>query len=164
MIDEGTSPEVSSEILNRLAPGSIRDRYRKKSASRTRKTTTTQHADDDRVTVTTEETVDEEKEEAEIERQSRREMDAAMKDRVAVIFPETSEPDGSYPIKAGLNGRSFVIKRNEEVKLPRAVLNMLAGRTYKRYEPTGTKDSNGNVIYAERFAKRFPYQVVRDPA
>ncbi len=91
-------------------------------------------------------------------------MRRQFKDRVLVSFQTTNEPEGVFPIKAGINGHTFVIKREEPVPLPRCVLRMLDNCIYTQYREDKERSKKGELVYKARPVRRFPYSVLADPS
>lgn len=91
-------------------------------------------------------------------------MRREFKDRVLVQFQTTNEPDGEFPIKAAINGHTFVIKREEQVALPRCVLRMLDDAIYTKYREDRERSKHGDLVYKRYTTRRFPYSIIQDPA
>lgn len=93
------------------------------------------------------------------------EMRRVLSDRVRVKFQPTTDPGGEAPVKAGINGYTFVIKRNAEVDVPRALLRQLDRCVFERYVGDGKIDPvTRQIIYTREEVMRFPYHMVADPA
>lgn len=69
--------------------------------------------------------------------------------RVKIVIDE-NETD-QQPVFVGLNGRSYVIKRGEEVSVPPGVVDILTNATMKKY--------NSKTMEA-RMVPRYPFRVV----
>lgn len=91
-------------------------------------------------------------------------MRREFKDRIWVRFQTTNEPDGEYPIKAAINGHTFVIKREQDVFLPRCVLKMLDDAIYTKYREDKERSKGGELVYKAVTMRRFPYSIVDRPA
>jgi hypothetical protein len=77
-----------------------------------------------------------------------------LSEKVTIILDDPGS--GSNSQFFGLNGRGYQIKFNEEVTVPRALLNVLDEAITTRTIPV----EEGGVI--ERSSKRFPYRIVRE--
>lgn len=84
-----------------------------------------------------------------------------MDDRVLVMFRQTSGPDGHLPVKVGINGREILIPRDKEVAMPRKVLESLDTNITRGYKQ---EKIDGKYVNVARDIKRFPYEVIKDPA
>jgi hypothetical protein len=79
------------------------------------------------------------------------------RDRLLVKFFQTDEPGiGKKPISASLNGRAYLIPRDKQVSVPRAVVQLLQDAVITRYEQV---EENGQKVMEEREVPRFPCQV-----
>lgn len=74
-------------------------------------------------------------------------------DRVVIVLDDPGSGNVSQFI--GLNGVGFQIKFNEEVEVPRALLNVLDELITTRSIPL----DEGGIV--ERSHKRFPYRIIR---
>lgn len=81
-------------------------------------------------------------------------------DRMVIEIGQTSDPDGSAPVKMGINGRVFVLHRNTPMSVPRAVYTSLKDCVMTLYEDSGRKDDAGNPLYNKRTVQRFPMSVI----
>jgi len=75
-------------------------------------------------------------------------------EKVKVIFRSTEGVGGKDDIFIGLNGQSFLIKRDEPVEVPRALLNVIDDAIMTIYEQTESGLSKPRDI------PRFPYEIV----
>ncbi|MDH5258503.1 MAG: hypothetical protein OEX07_10865 [Gammaproteobacteria bacterium] len=83
------------------------------------------------------------------------------KDKVRVIFAESEGKEGKLPVKASLNGRAYEMKRNREVDVPRAILNVLKDAVVYSQEPDVV---DGKDVLIDRKVRRYNFETVADPA
>lgn len=81
-------------------------------------------------------------------------------DRVRVKFNQSADEGGDLPIKVALNGRAFLIRRNAEVSVPRAILRVLDDCVTTRYLQ---RTERGELITTELDVPRFTYTVIHNP-
>lgn len=88
-------------------------------------------------------------------------MRQAQETRVRVIFHSTSEPGGNLPIKMGLNGRAYVVKRDSEVELPESVFNAcIRDAVQTIYEPKIDPNTRITTVSEPREVARFSYTIL----
>lgn len=89
------------------------------------------------------------------------EQAAASKDakRVKIKIHEGGGADGDAPVKVGVNGRMYVIRRDAEVAVPREVLNVLRLAKQTVMMQNGT-NPDGTIRYTERNVPRYSFEVL----
>ncbi|MFW5910505.1 MAG: hypothetical protein ACOCUJ_01535 [Thiohalospira sp.] len=98
-----------------------------------------------------------EEEPAEEESLSDAEKAAESRGRERVTIRIHSGDDDS-DVKVGVNGKMYQIKRDTEVEVPRAVLNVLERAVETRMEPAG-QNEDGSVHWRDRKARRFAFDI-----
>lgn len=78
---------------------------------------------------------------------------AAANERVRVLFPSEDGPAGGDDIFVSVNGRAYLIQREQEVSLPREVLEVFENAQQTVFEA----GAGGHI--RPRTVKRFSYSV-----
>lgn len=77
--------------------------------------------------------------------------------KVRIKIHDSDGFDGKHPVKVGLNGRAYVIKRNQPVDIPEDVFRAcIEGSRFTVYEPQ-QNPVNGQTEILERNVDRFAY-------
>lgn len=83
---------------------------------------------------------------------------AAPGERVEIMINAGGGPDGQDPVKVGLNGKMFLINRDQWVKVPKGVAGILENAKQTVMEEAGT-DPDGTIKYRDRTVRRYTYQI-----
>lgn len=78
-------------------------------------------------------------------------------ERIEIMVNSGGGPEGEQPVKVGLNGRSYLIKRDEWVRVPRAVTGILDAAVTTVLEEAGV-EPDGTIKHRERDVRRYTYQ------
>lgn len=80
--------------------------------------------------------------------------------RIAIVIHKTGEQGGDRAVPVGVNGRMYLIKRGEEVRVPAAVVEVLKNAVETKYEwrPDPTKPNGGEMV--ARDAQAYPFSVL----
>ncbi|WP_019558483.1 SAP domain-containing protein [Thioalkalivibrio sp. ALE12] len=89
--------------------------------------------------------------------QEMRAAKAAPGERVEIMVHAGGGPEGQDPVKVGLNGKMFLINRDQWVKVPKGVLGILDNAKQTVMEEAGT-DADGAIKYRERTVRRYTFQ------
>ena len=79
-------------------------------------------------------------------------------ERVRLTVHADGGPDGDEPVKVGINGKMYLIKRDKPVDVPRSVVGVLKDAVQTVMEEGGT-DADGMIVYRERAVRRYNYTV-----
>lgn len=84
------------------------------------------------------------------------ESHASSKERWAIVIDEARDANEIDPVFVGANGRGYLLKRGQAVKVPREVVSVLSDAVEDRAVPKF--DTRGNPIGLDiRRARRFPF-------
>lgn len=77
---------------------------------------------------------------------------------MTINIPKGNGPAGGRPVSVGVNGRTALIKRAEDVDVPIEYVEVLKNAQRIQYD----KDENGSPINPQR-VPRYPFSIIRPP-
>lgn len=78
--------------------------------------------------------------------------------KVKIVIHESQDPNAINPVFVGLNGKSFVINRGQEVEVPEGVVGILENARETVFDKKF--DDKGQMELIPRDALSYPYTIV----